>query len=96
MAASVCGVNSWKKERSQPGRNWQASLIEGSVVPTRVSTSASRCDGSGSASWSPMMRMRQVEQRARPPQTLACGTLWRRLASSTESPFGTRTVLPLP
>ena len=35
-----------------------------------------------------MMRMRQVEQRARPPQTLAWGTLLRRLASSTLRPSG--------
>ena len=30
------------------------------------------------------------------PQTEACGTLLRRLASSTVNPFGTRTVRPLP
>ena len=71
----VCGINSWKNERSAAGRNWQARRIEGSEVPTRPSTKASRGDGSGSAVQSPITRMRQVEQRARPPQTLACGTL---------------------
>jgi len=55
-------------------------------VPTRPSTNASRCDGAGRPLQSPMMRMRQVEQRARPPHTLACGTLLRRLASSTLNP----------
>ena len=40
-------------------------------------------------------RIRQVEQRALPPHTQACGTLLRKLASSTLRPFGTRTVRPL-
>ena len=69
--------------------------IDGSAAPTRASTKASRHDGSGKLSQSPITRIRQVEQRARPPHMLACGTLWRRLASSTLRPFGTRTVRPL-
>ena len=75
LADIACGMNSWKKERSVSGRSWQASRIDGSDAPTRLSTKASRGDGSGSALQSPITRMRQVEQRARPPQTLACGTL---------------------
>jgi len=43
-------------------------------------------DGSGNALQSPMIRMRQVEQRARPPQTLAWGTLLRRLAFEHAQP----------
>src|SRR5882757_6686569 len=90
LAAVVCGRNIWKKERSLSGLSWQASRIAGSEpAPTRLSTNASRCDGCGSDAQSPITRMRQVEQRARPPHTLACGTLLRRLASSTLRPFGT-------
>src|SRR6266849_2814370 len=97
LAAVICGRNIWKKDRSASGLSWQARRIAGSEpAPTRLSTNASRLDGSGSDVQSPMMRIRQVEQRARPPHTLACGTLLRRLASSTLRPFGTRTVLPLP
>src|SRR5476649_1002947 len=96
LADIACGMKSWKKDRSAMGRNWQARRIDGSDAPTRLSTNASRLDGSGNEVQSPITRMRQVEQRARPPQTLACGTLLRRLASSTLRPFGTRTVLPLP
>src|SRR6202023_659140 len=96
VADITCGMKSWKKERSVSGRSWQARRIDGSAAPTRLSTNASRGDGCGSELESPITRMRQVEQRARPPQTLACGTLLRRLASSTLRPFGTRTVLPLP
>ena len=51
-------------------------------------------DGFGKALRSLTTLTRQVEQRARPPQTLACGTLLRRLASRTLSPFGTRTWRP--
>ena len=40
------------------------------------------------------MRTRQVEQRARPPQTAACGMLCMRLISSSVGPGGTRTVGP--
>ena len=40
------------------------------------------------------MRTRQVEQRARPPQTDACGILFMRLISSSVGPNGTRTVGP--
>ncbi len=40
-------------------------------------------------------RMRQVEQRPRPPQIEACGIAARRLASSTASPRGMRTAWPL-
>ena len=36
---------------------------------------------------------RQVEQRALPPQTLACGTLLRRLASSTVSSSSKRSTM---
>src|SRR3954463_15375698 len=97
VAAVICGKKIGKKERSVSGRNWQARRIAGSApAPTRLSTNASRLDGSGKESQSPITRMRQVEQRARPPQTLAWGTLLRRLASSTLRPFGTRTILPLP
>ncbi len=56
-------------------------------APTRASTKASRPDGLGKALRSLTTLTRQVEQRARPPQTLACGTLLRRLASSTLRPF---------
>src|SRR5664279_970226 len=97
LAAVICGRKIWKKEMSVSGRSWQARRIAGSEpAPTRLSTNASRLDGSGRSAQSPITRMRQVEQRARPPQTLACGTLLRRLASSTLRPLGTRTVLPLP
>src|SRR6266404_9427354 len=96
-AAVIWGIKNCKKDRSVSGRNWQARRIAGSApAPTRLSTNASRLEGSGKESQSPITRMRQVEQRARPPQTLAWGTLLRRLASSTLRPFGTRTVLPLP
>src|SRR3984893_17936090 len=96
-AAVTWGIKIWKKDRSVFGRNWQARRIAGSApAPTRLSTKASRLDGSGSELQSPITRIRQVEHRARPPQTLAGGTLLRRLASTTLRPFGTRTVLPLP
>src|ERR1700742_4250052 len=49
LALARLGMKSWKKERSEVGRNWQASRIEGSLAPTRASTNASRCDGSGQA-----------------------------------------------
>src|ERR1700681_3624174 len=97
VAAVICGRKIWKKERSVAGLSWQARRIAGSeLAPTRLSTNASRCDGSGSEVQSPITRMRQVEQRARPPQTLACGTLLRRLASAPPPPFGTPIVLALP
>src|SRR6478672_3794123 len=96
-AIVTSGLKIWKKDRSVFGRNWQARRIAGSPpAPTRSSTKASRFDGAGSELQSPITRIRQVEHRARPPQMLACGTLLRRLASSTLRPFGTRTVLPLP
>src|SRR5258706_246893 len=96
-AAATWGIKIWKKDRSVFGRNWQARRIAGSPpAPTRSSTKASRFDGAGSELQSPTTRIRQVEHRARPPQTLACGMLLRRLASSTLRPFGTRTVLPDP
>ena len=37
---------------------------------------------------------RQVEQRARPPHTEACGTSFMRLISSSVGPDGTRTTGP--
>ena len=37
---------------------------------------------------------RQVEQRARPPHTEACGTSLMRLISSSVGPKGTRTTGP--
>src|SRR5438477_502355 len=40
------------------------------------------------------MRMRQVEQRPRPPHTEACGMRAERLASSTVMPRGMRTSRP--
>src|SRR5260370_16826405 len=96
-AAVTWGTKIWKKDRSVFGRNWQARRIAGSPpAPTRSSTKASRFDGAGSELQSPITRIRQVEHRARPPQTLPCGTLLRRLASTTLRPFGTRTVLPFP
>src|ERR1700682_3814061 len=96
LAAVICGRNIWKKERSVSGLSWQARRIAGSEpAPTRLSTNASRLEGSGSELQSPIMRIRQVEQRARPPHTLACGTLLRRLASSTLRPFGHANVLPM-
>src|SRR6202022_972065 len=96
-SAVTWGIKIWKKDRSEFGRNWQARRIAGSApAPPRLSTEASRFEGFGRALKSPITRIRQVEHRARPPQTLACGTLLRRLASSTLRPFGTRTVLPLP
>ena len=73
LADIACGMNSWKNDRSVSGRSWQASRIDGSVAPTRLSTNASRYDGCGSVLQSPITRIRQVEQRARPPHTLACG-----------------------
>src|ERR1700687_3911180 len=89
FADIACGINNWKKERSVSGLSWQARRIDGSVAPTRLSTNASRCDGSGSELQSPITRMRQVEQRARPPHTLAFGAVWRRLASRALTPLGT-------
>ena len=77
--------------RSDVGRNWHARRIEESPAPTRCNTCASRPDGRGKARRSLTTRIRHVEQRARPPQTLACGTRWRRLPSRTLSPFGTLT-----
>src|SRR5258706_12468341 len=94
LAAVICGRNIWKKERSASGLSWQARRIAGSEpAPTRLSTKASRLDGTGSELQSPITRMRQGEQRARPPQMLACGELWRRLAPSTLKPVGTLTGL---
>ena len=40
------------------------------------------------------MRTRQVEQRARPPHTEACGMLCMRLISSSVGPCGTCTIGP--
>src|ERR1700688_4236751 len=66
--------------------------MEGSsLTPTRVRTNPSRRDGRGNAPRSLTTRTRQVEHRARPPQTLACGTLNRRLVSRILRPLGTRT-----
>src|SRR3984893_16128535 len=80
LAAVICGRNIWKKDRSASGLSWQARRIAGSEpAPTRLSTNASRLDGFGSEVQSPITRMRQVEQRARPPQTLAWGALLRTL-----------------
>src|SRR6202521_5496628 len=96
-SAVTWGTKIWKKDRSVFGRNWQARRIAGSApAPTRLSTKASRLEGSGSELQSPITRIRHVEQRARPPQMLACGTLLRRLALRRLRPFGPRTVLPLP
>src|ERR1035441_5121503 len=45
----------WKKEISVSGLSWQASRMAGSApVPTRLSTKASRLDGSGSMAQSPI------------------------------------------
>ena len=52
------------------GRIWQASRTP-SVAPIRVSAAASSPAGSGSAARPSTTRMRQVVQRARPPQTAA-------------------------
>ena len=75
---------------SRSGRNWQARRTAGSApAPTRSSTKLSRFDGGGSAFGSPTTRMRQVEHRALPPHTLACGMPFLKLASRTLKPFGT-------
>ena len=50
--------------------------------------------GGGSVEAPRSMRTRQVEQRARPPQTEACGTLAARLISSSVGPSGTLIVGP--
>ena len=50
--------------------------------------------GEGSANEPRSMRTRQVEQRARPPQTEACGTPFIRLISRSVGPCGTLTVGP--
>src|ERR1700730_12053433 len=96
-AVVTSGLKIWKKDRSVFGRNWQARRIAGSApAPTRLSTKASRFDGSGNELQSPITRIRQVEHRARPPQTPACGRLLRRLPARMLRPFDTRTVLLLP
>src|SRR5712671_5154004 len=77
------------------GRSWQARRIDGlAEAPTRASTKASRPEGGGSAARSLITRTRQVEHRALPPQTLACGTLNRMLVSRMVRPRGDRTFLP--
>src|SRR5712671_7447850 len=77
------------------GRSWQASRIDGlAAAPTRASTKASRPEGGGSAVRSLTIRTRQVEHRALPPQTLACGTLKRMLVSRIVRPRGVRTLRP--
>src|ERR1700722_7894932 len=76
---------------SRVGRSWQASLTPGAAC-TRSSTACSAALGTGSPTTSPRTRMRQVEQRPRPPHTCACGILLMRLASSTLKPRATRIV----
>src|SRR5690349_17072834 len=77
------------------GRSWQASRIDGlAPAPTRDNTNASRPDGGGSEERSLTTRTRQVEQRALPPQTLACGTSKRMLVSRIVRPRGERTLRP--
>src|SRR4029453_5318364 len=72
-------------------RSWQARRIDGfAETPMASNTKASRPEGRGSLLRSLRTRIRHVEQRARPPQTLACGILKRRLVSRTLKPFGTR------
>ena len=79
--------------RSWVGRTWQASRIAG-VAPIRASTRASPAAGGGRCSTPCVTRMRQVEQRPRPPHTAACGMPPARLASSRLVPGLIATVVP--
>jgi hypothetical protein len=57
---------------SDIGRSWQARRIDGfAETPMASNTKASRPEGRGSLLRSLRTRIRHVEQRARPPQTLA-------------------------
>ena len=75
------------------GRIWQASRTCGGAMML-ASVMASALAG-GIRSASPLSTpTRQVEQRARPPHTEACGTSLMRLISSSVGPSGTRTIGP--
>jgi hypothetical protein len=63
-------------------------------APMLPSVTISGYVGGGSGVEPCSMRTRHVEQRARPPQTDACGTLAARLISSSVGPSGTLMVGP--
>ena len=86
-----CGASNGTTTISPSGRSWQASRT-GGCKAARSSTACSPACGSRRGAVHSMTRMRQVEQRPRPPQMLACGTRPTRLASSTVNPIGTRTL----
>ena len=77
---------------------WRAAQI--AMMPLPVPTSAtaigSSADGRGSVSRPAPMRVRQVEQRPRPPHTEACGMPPMRLISSTLRPVGADTIRASP
>ena len=81
----AAGGSSGATAISERGRVWQASRTLGGA-PTRRSTASSCGEGGGNVSMPRLIRMRQVEQRPRPPQTDACGmpAIW--LASRTVMP----------
>ncbi len=75
------------------GRIWQASrTFGGALMLPSVTLSGNVAAGSALPPLS--MRTRQVEQRARPPHTEACGTFIMRLISSSVGPGGTLMVGP--
>ena len=92
-AIVVCGGKSGQTLTSATGLSWQARRTARSA-PSRASTRASTGACGGRRSRPSSTRTRQVEQRARPPQSEACGIPARRLASSTLSPLGMRTDRP--
>ena len=75
------------------GRSWQASRTDGGAF-MRASTACSVALGGGRTSAPSVTRMRQVEQRPRPPHSAAWGMPLPRLASRTEVPRGTVTARP--
>ena len=81
-------------EMSAVGQIWQASRMPG-VAPMRASALASNPDGSGRLSSPFVTRIRQVVQRALPPQTEAWGMPFSRNVSSTVAPGNMGTVRPL-
>ena len=77
----------------QSGRTWQARRTFGGAAMLASVTASGNPGGFSGVSLS-SMRTRQVEQRARPPHTEACGMRFMRLISSSVGPNGTRTVGP--
>ena len=87
------------KPPSRPAlpRRWPAlllALLFGTGCAGPVAGVASAAEAGGNWSSPSVTRTRQVEHRARPPHTAACGMRFARLMSSSDRPRGATTVGP--